>query len=372
MPASPPPPARTRPPRATPIALRGPVATALASGRIQELRAGGLAQAVAPVAVAGRPWGVVLVDGAATRVGRHAGERLAPFADLVSLAAATHEARTHLASLAGTDPLTGLGNRRTFDGLLEVEAGRAGRHGDPLSLVLLDIDHFKSVNDRFGHQLGDRVLIEVGRRLVQIARRGEAISRIGGEEFAWILPRTDGAGTTAAATRALHAISDAPFEAVGTLTISAGVCELATAGSPEEMVRLADRMLYRAKDEGRNTVRCFTPDGELAGTGRRARLQQGAALEVGGAEAAGRGQDLEGADRGLPELRARQPAALDHGLRGGQRRHVGAVAGHDVPGVGQVEDAGALGHGLRHQPVRVAQRRPSARGGRAPTRSARA
>ena len=254
------------PPAGTPVALRGPVAAALASGRIQELRAEGLAQAVAPVAVAGRPWGVVLVDGPATRVGRHAGERLAPFADLVSLAAATHEARTRLASLAGTDPLTGLGNRRTFDGLLEVEAGRAGRHGDPLSLVLLDIDHFKSVNDRFGHQLGDRVLIEVGRRLVQIARRGEAISRIGGEEFAWILPRTDGAGTTAAATRALHAISDAPFEAVGTLTISAGVCELATAGSPEEMVRLADRMLYRAKDEGRNAVRCFTPDGELAGT----------------------------------------------------------------------------------------------------------
>ena len=130
--------------------------------------------------------------------------------------------------------------------------------------MLLDLDGFKAVNDRFGHQAGDRVLIEVGRRLVRIARRGEAISRIGGEEFAWILPRTDGAGTAAAAGRALRAISDAPFEGVGTLTVSAGVCELADAGSPEELVRLADRMLYRAKADGRNLVRRHTPGGALA------------------------------------------------------------------------------------------------------------
>ena len=117
----------------------------------------------------------------------------------MSLAAATHEARTRLASLAGTDALTGLGNRRTFDDLLAAEVDRAGRHGEPLSLVLLDIDHFKSVNDRFGHQVGDRVLVEVGRRLVAIARRGEAVTRIGGEEFAWILPRTAAAGAEAAA-----------------------------------------------------------------------------------------------------------------------------------------------------------------------------
>ena len=249
------------------IAVRGPIAACLRSGRPQEVRSNGRAHAVAPIAVRGHAWGALAADGPAARMGRHAGERLAPFADLVSLAAATHEARTHLASLAGTDPLTGLGNRRTFDGLLEVEAERASRHGDPLSLVLLDIDGFKSVNDRFGHQLGDRVLIEVGRRLVGIARRGEAVSRIGGEEFAWILPRTDAAGSMAAATRALEAVSGAPFEAVGTLTISAGVCELAAAGSPQEMMRLADRMLYRAKAGGRNAVRCLVPDEELAGTG---------------------------------------------------------------------------------------------------------
>ena len=179
------------------------------------------------------------------------------------LAAATHEARTRLASLAGTDALTGLGNRRTFDDLLAAEVDRAGRHGEPLSLVLLDIDHFKSVNDRFGHQAGDRVLVEAGRRLVAIARRGEAVTRIGGEEFAWILPRTAGAGAEAAAARALLAISDAPFEDIGRLTISAGVSELSETGEGPEMVARADRMLYRAKAEGRDRVRRFAPDEEL-------------------------------------------------------------------------------------------------------------
>ncbi len=255
------------PPPGTPVEVDGALASALDTGAVQELRALGRAQAVAPVTVGGRAWGAIQVAGPAGRVGRHAGERLAPFADLVSLAATTHEARARLASLAGTDPLTGLGNRRTFDGLLAVEIGRARRHGDPLGLVMLDLDGFKAVNDRHGHQAGDRVLIEVGRRLVEIARRGEAISRIGGEEFAWVLPRTDAAGTTAAAARALEAIAATPFEDVGTLTISAGVCELAEAGSADELVRLADRMLYRAKSAGRNTVRCHVPEGALARTG---------------------------------------------------------------------------------------------------------
>ena len=102
-------------------------------------------------------------------------ELLALFADLVSLAAATHEHRAVLASLAGTDPLTGLGNRRTFDALLGVEVERAQRHDDLLSLVLLDIDHFKRVNDAFGHQAGDRALVEVGRRLAALARSSQVL-----------------------------------------------------------------------------------------------------------------------------------------------------------------------------------------------------
>ena len=250
--------------QAVPVA--GALAEVMRTGRAAEIRASGRAEVAAPIALAGGTWGAMTVHGPAARIPRHGPERLAPFADLVSLAAANHEHRTHLASLAGTDPLTGLGNRRTFDSLLAAEVDRAGRHEDPLSLVLLDIDHFKSVNDRFGHQLGDRVLVEVGRRLVAIARRGEAVTRIGGEEFAWILPRTGGEGTHAAAARALSSISGAPFEGVGPLTVSAGVCDLAHAGCADEMVRLADQMLYRAKADGRNTVRRFAPEAELAQT----------------------------------------------------------------------------------------------------------
>ena len=248
------------------VLVEGALDAALRTGRAGEVRTSGVTEVAAPIDLGGLRWGAIVASGPATRVPRHADELLAPFADLVSLAAATHDDRARLASLAGTDPLTGLGNRRTFDSLLATEVQRASRHDDALSLVLLDIDHFKSVNDRFGHQLGDRVLMEVGRRLVAIARRGEAVTRIGGEEFAWILPRTAGEGTESAARRALAAIAGTPFEGVGQLTVSAGVCDLAHAGDADRMVRLADRMLYRAKAEGRDTVRRFAADPELAGT----------------------------------------------------------------------------------------------------------
>jgi diguanylate cyclase (GGDEF)-like protein len=220
----------------------------------------------APIEFGGRTWGAIVAAGLPARIPPHAQERLVPFADLLALAVATFEDRARLASLAGTDPLTGLGNRRTFDSLLAAEVEVAVRHSDPLSLVLLDIDHFKAVNDRFGHQLGDQVLIEVGRRLVAITRRGESVMRIGGEEFAWILPRTPGEGAEAAASRALEAISSEPYGAMGTLTVSAGVCDLTPATGAQEMVRLADLMLYRAKSEGRNTTRRFAADAELART----------------------------------------------------------------------------------------------------------
>lgn|GEM_PF-1706098 len=168
-----------------------------------------------------------------------------------------HEAE--LARQATHDTLTGLINHRGFQERLRDEVARCRRHGVTLSLVILDVDHFKHVNDSHGHPTGDRVLAELGRRFRAMTRGGEHIARVGGEEFAWILPATDGAGAYAAAERARRAVERLPFEGVGHLTISAGVCELGLAGDVDELHRMADIALYWAKDHGRNIVFRYTP-----------------------------------------------------------------------------------------------------------------
>ena len=163
-----------------------------------------------------------------------------------------HEAE--LARLATHDTLTGLVNHRRFRERLEEEVARASRTGTPLSLAILDLDHFKQVNDTCGHPAGDRVLAEVGARFRALSRAGEEIARVGGEEFAWILPATDGAGAYAAAERARQAVEREPFDGVGNLTVSIGVCEVGPGADATELYRLADVALYWAKDHGRNIV----------------------------------------------------------------------------------------------------------------------
>jgi diguanylate cyclase (GGDEF)-like protein/PAS domain S-box-containing protein len=165
-----------------------------------------------------------------------------------------------LAQLAAEDPLTGLLNHRSFHERLAEEVARTERTQRPLALVLLDLDHFKQVNDTLGHPVGDKVLVEVAARLRDVTRAGEHLARVGGEEFAWLLPEADAAGAVAAAERAREAIRATPFALGGTLTISAGVCTLAEAGGESrELYRLADTALYRAKAAGRDRVVPFGP-----------------------------------------------------------------------------------------------------------------
>lgn len=156
---------------------------------------------------------------------------------------------------ARTDVLTGLANRRAFIEALGAEIGRAARLGQPLALVMLDLDHFKEVNDTYGHVAGDRVLSETADRLRGVARDHDTLARIGGEEFAWLLPETGVDGAMAAAERARLVVRGLPFGEAGPLTISAGVAAgLGSTLGGEELMARADEALYRAKRGGRDAV----------------------------------------------------------------------------------------------------------------------
>jgi diguanylate cyclase (GGDEF)-like protein len=178
-------------------------------------------------------------------------DRLAQHADLVGLAVANARAHERLVALTRTDGLTGLANHRAFRERLESDSARARRTGFPVSLVIVDLDRFKRVNDTWGHQAGDAVLLEVARRLQACARRGDLPARIGGEELAWLLRDPGVAAARDAAERLRRAIRDTPIPPVGTVTASLGVAELGP-GGPDDLVRRADAALYRAKDDGRD------------------------------------------------------------------------------------------------------------------------
>jgi diguanylate cyclase (GGDEF)-like protein/PAS domain S-box-containing protein/putative nucleotidyltransferase with HDIG domain len=185
------------------------------------------------------------------------------FRDVTARAEEARRTRESLAAaeeLAAIDALTGLANHRTFHDRLRIELERARRHGRGLSLVLMDLDHFKQVNDRYGHQVGDRVLRHAARVFEEETRTGELVARVGGEEFAMILPEADGEEAFRAAERVRRAVGAATFPEVGHMTMSAGVCDLPHAGDADTLYRLADGALYWAKHSGRDMVLRYTPD----------------------------------------------------------------------------------------------------------------
>lgn len=233
----------------------------------EQMLAGGYqSTAAAPIRVHGSLWGVLaLTSKSRTGLTPAMLDRLAQFAELVEIAIGNAEARSSLERQASTDVLSGLPNRRTLEERLDRETALARSRGTKLSAVVLDIDHFKSVNDSFGHLAGDIVLAEVAARLRQVTRQGEIVARFGGEEFVWLLPGSDGAEALQAAERARAAIVSAPFGEVGAITVSAGVCELQEAGT-HSLLACADRALYAAKHAGRNrTSRYGAVAGAVAG-----------------------------------------------------------------------------------------------------------
>jgi diguanylate cyclase (GGDEF)-like protein len=187
--------------------------------------------------------------------GSHA-VRILTLVDVTAMASVLGELRTQ----AHTDLLTGTLSRRRFQEVLEIEISRSRRHGHSLSLLMMDLDHFKSVNDTFGHDAGDRVLMAVADSCREVIRGSDALGRLGGEEFAVLLPETGPMGARVAAERLRQRIEAQRVTtsdgSVIQVTVSIGVAS-ADPAEPAELAALldaADRGLYRAKQSGRNRV----------------------------------------------------------------------------------------------------------------------
>jgi two-component system cell cycle response regulator len=166
--------------------------------------------------------------------------------------------------LAATDALTGLMNRRAFKAAMTAELARSARHKYALSLVMLDVDHFKSINDRHGHAAGDRVLIEIGQLLASVPRRSDISGRWGGEEFvvAWTSTDREGARTVSERLRAAIEGLVIADDAGGRIPVTAsfGLAQWRTGESLEVLVGRADRAMYESKTSGRNRVTTCSQD----------------------------------------------------------------------------------------------------------------
>ncbi len=161
--------------------------------------------------------------------------------------------------LANTDPLTGLWNRMYFESITEGEIRRSRRYHYPLSLVFIDADHFKQINDRYGYATGDHVLRALSQRIADKLRDSDTFCRWGGEEFLILAPHTslEHAADMAEHLRAM--VAGSPVLEDTPVTISAGVASLGLGDTLDDLVHAADQALYRAKTHGRNRVETHHP-----------------------------------------------------------------------------------------------------------------
>jgi diguanylate cyclase (GGDEF)-like protein len=196
--------------------------------------------------------------------------------DLIELQRKLQEANAGLERLSSEDALTGLANRRAFDTRLAAEWGRAARDRVPVSLAMLDVDHFKSFNDHFGHPAGDALLRRIADAIVRCAHRpADLVARYGGEEFAALFPSTPGAGAFTVAERLRGSVEklavrrgDQPTSAVVTVSVGVATVVPRPGDDPQGLVALADEALYAAKGAGRNQVKRSEPRPAKAAEGR--------------------------------------------------------------------------------------------------------
>ncbi len=166
---------------------------------------------------------------------------------------------------ASTDGLTGLVNHRAFYEILEKELWRSRRYGGRISLIMVDIDYLKKINDTYGHRAGDRAIKEISKRIKGCIRQIDTAARYGGDEFAVILPNTALSDAMVVAERMVEVVAGRPTSWNRNqipLSISVGLGEYDANMSPEDITRGSDEALYAAKHEGKNTVRIFDPGGK--------------------------------------------------------------------------------------------------------------
>lgn len=166
----------------------------------------------------------------------------------------TRHQRDRLILLATLDPLTGAGNRRSMSSELGIAVAAHSRSGNSHAVLAMDLDHFKQVNDRFGHSTGDKVLVDFVSLVKACARREDRLFRFGGEEFLLLLPNTDQDGVTAFAHNLRAKIAERLRSPAGPITVSMGGALLSTGESADSWLNRADQMLYRAKRAGRDRV----------------------------------------------------------------------------------------------------------------------
>lgn len=200
-------------------------------------------------------------------LGSNPDQLLQAFANQVALSLANLRLREMLRVQSLIDPLTGLYNRRALDEFFEREIANAIKAKRPLSILLVDVDHFKRFNDRFGHESGDHALRELARMFQRRLRGEDIVGRLGGEEFAILLPDTSGPSSMAVGESLRRGAESLALErggrSLGALTISVGIAALGADGrSAAQLLRHADRALYRAKAAGRNKVTLSSPSDE--------------------------------------------------------------------------------------------------------------
>jgi diguanylate cyclase (GGDEF)-like protein len=240
-----------------------------------------------PIKVAQTTWGRLVVNGMREgeplggREGEPPGSReqlLHRLADLAGLALSSAEAHARLNSAATTDTMTGLHNQRAFRQRLVAEIVRSERYDRPLTLILLDLDDFKAVNETEGHLAGDVVLTEVARRLKATIRLDALAARLDGDEFAVLVPECDTEGGYQAAERIRAAVAASPVSPESQVTLSAGVATLEPADLKEDVIQAAEAALYAAKRLGGDSSVLYTPGLEnQRGLTRHRPAQTGAA-----------------------------------------------------------------------------------------------